>query len=179
MEPFIGEVRLLPYSFAPRNWALCNGQLLPISSNTALFSIIGTIYGGDGRTTFALPDLQGCAVPGVGQGPGLRNWAPGMRAGDDSVTLQESEMAAHSHGLGGLDVTGSTGTPSGNAYLGQDRRGGQGNIDYLAPSDTTLDAALAPQALSASGSGQPHENRQPFLSLNFCIALSGVFPPRS
>lgn len=178
MEPFIGEVRLLPYNFAPRSWALCNGQLLPISSNTALFSIIGTMYGGNGTTNFALPNLQGCVVPGAGQGPGLQPWDPGMRVGTDAVTLLPNQMPQHIHTISGLDVTGDTDVPAADAYLGQDKRGGQTNINFLAPSDTEPDATLAPQALSLSGGSQPHENRQPFLSLGFCIAIQGIFPQR-
>lgn len=179
MEPFIGEVRLLPFTFAPRGWALCNGQLLPISQNTALFSIIGVTYGGDGKTTFALPNLQGRVVPGTGQGPGLQDWTLGMEAGEDTVTLITPEMPSHSHGVNGLDVIGTADVPTADAYLGQDRRGGQGNINYLLPTGTTPDVMLAPQALSANGGSQPHENRQPFLSLNFCIALQGIFPQRN
>lgn len=178
MEPFIGEVRLLPYNFAPKGWALCNGQVLPISSNTALFSILGTVYGGDGKTTFALPNLQGRVVPGAGQGPGLQNWMPGMQGGSDSVTLISDEMPAHNHTLSGLDVVGTVDAPSADAYLGQDRRGGQGNIDFLAPSDTTVDTSMDTQALTINGGSQPHENRQPFLSANFCIATQGIFPQR-
>lgn len=178
MEPFLGEVRLLPYDFAPRGWALCNGQLLAIASNTALFSILGTTYGGDGRVTFALPDLPGCVVPGAGQGPGLQNWIPGMRAGEDSVTLTDAEMPAHNHNVIGLDVVASSSAPSNADYLARDRRGGEGVIRYLAPGETPVDVTLAPQALTVSGGSEPHENRQPFLSLSFCIALEGIFPRR-
>ena len=179
MDPFIGEVRLLPYTFPPKGWALCDGQLLAIRSNTALFSIIGAIYGGDGKVTFGLPNLQGCVVPGAGQGPGLQFWDPGMRAGSETVVLTPAEMPQHSHSINGLNVTGSSGTPSAEAYLGQDKRGGKGNIDYLAPSDTAPDVILSPMALSSVGGNQPHENRQPFISLNFCIALEGEFPQRN
>lgn len=178
-EPFLGEVRLLPYTFAPRGWALCNGQFLPIATNSALFSIIGTLYGGDGKTTFALPDLKGCVVAGAGAGPGLQPWEPGMREGTDTVTLLVNEMPAHNHTLSGLNVTGATGTPSAGAWLGQDRRGGAGNVDFLAPSTTTVDTSMDSQALSVFGDSQPHENRQPFLALNYCIALEGIFPQRN
>lgn len=178
-EPFLGEVRLLPYTFPPKGWALCNGQILPIASNSALFSIIGTMYGGNGTTNFALPNLPGCVVVGAGAGPGLQNWVPGMSEGSDTVTLIATEMPAHNHTLSGLDVVGTTGTPSANAYLGQDRRGGTGNVDFLAPSATTVDTSMDPQALSVSGGSQAHENRQPFLALNFCIAMQGIFPPRN
>jgi len=180
MEPFIGEIRLLPYEFAPRGWALCDGQLLPISQNTALFSIIGTTYGGNGTTTFALPDLKGRVAPGAGRGPGLQNWELGEKNGTDSVTLTAAEMPQHYHSLHGLDETGDTDQPSANAYLGQDSaRGGQGNINFLAPSNTQPDVTLTPEALMLSGESQSHENRQPFVAVNYCIALVGVFPSRS
>lgn len=179
MEPFIGEVRLLPYSFAPRGWMLCNGQILPISSNTTLFSIIGTVYGGNGTTTFALPNLQGCVVPGTGTGPGLQPWSLGMEEGSQTVTLVTNEMPSHTHGISGLDVIGDTDVPSATSYLGLDRRGGQTNINFLAPSDTPLDTFMAPEALTNSGGSQSHENRQPFLALNFCIAVTGIFPQRN
>jgi microcystin-dependent protein len=178
MEPFIGEVRLLPYSYAPKDWALCNGQLLPIRSNSALFSILGTMYGGNGTTTFGLPNLPGCVVVGAGQGSGLQNWTPGMQAGADTVTLSANEMPAHNHSLSGLNVVGTAGAPSSTAYLGQDRRGGAGNVDFLAPSATTVDTSMDPQALTGSGGSQSHENRQPFLAVNYCIALYGIFPSR-
>jgi microcystin-dependent protein len=178
MDPFIGEVRLLPYNFAPRNWALCNGQLLPISQNTALYSLIGTMYGGNGTTTFGLPNLQGCVVPGAGHGPGLQDWTPGMQEGADSVTLEATDMPAHNHSLSGLDVSGSADAPATDAWLGRDQRGGQGVINFLAPSDTTVDTSLDTQALTVSGGSQPHENRQPFLGVSYCIALYGIFPSR-
>lgn len=178
-EPFLGEVRLLPYSYAPRGWALCNGQLLPIARYSALFSLLGTMYGGNGTTNFALPNLPGCVVVGAGQGPGLQNWDVGQEEGSDSVALIMPEMPAHNHSLIGLDVVGTTGTPSADAYLGQDRRGGQGNVDFLAPSATVVDTSMDIQALSVSGGSQAHENRQPFLALNFCIAMEGIFPARN
>lgn len=179
MEPFIGEVRLLPYTFAPQGWALCNGQLLAISANTALFSILGTVYGGNGKTDFALPNLGGRVVPGAGQGPGLQPWNIGMEIGSETVTLTVSEMPSHSHGISGLDAIGETDVPSAGGYLGQDKRGGQGVINFLAPSQAAPNVRLAPQAFSSSGESQPHENRQPFLSLNFCIALQGLYPTRN
>lgn len=179
MDPFIGEIRLLPFTFAPQGWAFCDGQLLPVQTNTALFAIIGTIYGGNGTTNFALPDLQGRAVPGVGSGPGLQNWQLGMADGENAVTLLESQMPAHNHQLSGLDVVGNAHAPANDKFLARDGRGGQGTIRYLAPSGEPLTARLAIQTLMASGSSQAHENRQPFLSLNFCIALEGMFPMRN
>jgi microcystin-dependent protein len=179
MEPFLGEVRLLPYNYAPKGWALCNGQILPISSNSALFSLLGTNYGGNGTTTFGLPNLPGCVVVGAGQGPGLQNWDIGQEEGSDTVTLTTPEMPAHNHSLSGLDVVGTAGAPSNTAWLGQDRRGGTGNVDFLAPTATIVDTAMDPQVLTPStGGGEAHENRQPFLGVNYCIATQGIFPQR-
>lgn len=178
MEPFLGEVRLLPFNFAPKDWLACNGQLLPISRNSALFSLLGTMYGGDGKTTFAVPNLNGCVVVGAGQGPGLQPWSPGDENGADSVALTMEETPAHNHTLGGLDVTGSAGAPKTSDYLGQDRRGGSGNVDFLAPNTTTVDASMDPRALGLAGGSQPHENRQPFVALQYCIAIQGIFPQR-
>jgi microcystin-dependent protein len=178
-EPFLGEVRLLPYSFPPKGWALCNGQLLPIASNTALFSILGTLYGGNGTTNFALPNLPGCVVPGAGQGPGLQNWTPGMSAGSNTVTLTFGEMPMHNHGISALNINGTGDAPSNTVYLAQDTRGGQGNISYLVPGTTTADKHMNPSILGLMGGGQAHENRQPFLALNFCIAMQGIFPQRN
>ncbi|WP_346838994.1 tail fiber protein [Microbulbifer sp. SAOS-129_SWC] len=180
MDPFIGEIRQLPFNSAPRGWALCDGQLLPISQNTALFSIIGTTYGGNGTTTFALPDLRGRVAPGAGQAPGFQYWELGTVRGEGAVTLTSAEMPQHNHGMHGLDQTGDTNQPSNTAFLGQDGgRGGQGSINFLAPPETQPDATLTPEVLSLSGESQAHENRQPFLSVNYCIALTGIFPSRS
>jgi microcystin-dependent protein len=178
MEPFIGEIRLLPFSFAPKNWALCNGQLLAIQSNTALFSIIGITYGGNGTTTFQLPNLQGQTVAGVGAGPGLSDWSWGETRGENSVALGATEMPAHTHALNGFNNVGTAATPAANTYLARDGRTGGGIVSYaLTPG--AANAQMDPQALQPSGGGQPHENRQPFLALNYCIALTGVFPQRN
>jgi len=178
MEPFVGEIRLLPFTFAPRNWALCNGQILPIQSNTALFSIIGTTYGGNGTTNFQLPNLQGQVVAGVGQGPGLRSWDWGEQFGEAAVTLLTTEMPAHNHLISGMNNSGSGAVPAADAYLAKDGRGGAGTINYmLAPGSTNT--AMAAQTIGINGGGNPHENRQPFLALNYCIALAGVFPARN
>lgn len=177
MEPFIGEIRLFPFNFAPRDWALCDGQLLPISTNTALFSIVGTTYGGDGRNTFGLPNLQGQVVVGVGQGPGLSDWMWGERYGADEVTLISAQIPAHNHLLTGLNNPGTLPTPESNSYLAKDTRAG-GLVNYMkaggAPNTT-----MAVQTLGVSGGNQSHENRQPFLALNYCIALFGIFPSRN
>jgi microcystin-dependent protein len=179
MDPFIGEIRLLPFSFAPHNWALCNGQTLAIQSNTALFSIIGTTYGGNGTTNFQLPNLQGQVVAGVGQGPGLRDWAWGEQDGADSVTLLSTEMPAHNHTLTGLNNPGTLPSPTASTYLAKDARGGSGVVTYMQTAPGTLDTAMAPQTLGLNGGGEAHENRQPVIALNYCIALTGVFPARN
>lgn len=178
MDPFIGEIRLLPYPFAPRGWLACEGQLLPIAQNTALFSIIGTIYGGDGRNTFALPDLRGRAMVSAGRGPGLQAWREGERQGTDSVTLLESEIPAHNHEVTGFNMRGDLGDPEPTSVLAQDGRGG-GVVQYLASANEPLNEVLSANALSPSGGSQPHENCQPFLTTQYCIAILGVFPSRS
>ncbi len=179
MEPFIGEIRLLPFSFAPKNWALCNGQILPIQSNTALFSIIGTTYGGNGTTNFQLPNLQGQVVAGVGQGPGLSPWSWGEQQGENGVTLLTTEIPAHNHLITAMNNPGNASTPAADAYLAKDVRGGSGGtINYMLTPGAT-NTTMAPQTIGVSGGSQAHENRQPFLALNYCIALAGVFPARN
>lgn len=180
MDQFIGEIRVFPYNFAPKGWALCNGQLMPISGNTALFAIIGTIYGGDGKTTFALPNLMGRVVPGVGQGPGLSMWDPGQIEGENQVSLLEAEMPAHNHSFVALNIPGTAGSPDGNSFLARDVRGGGGTVNYMNNSQGIApNTSMSPIAIAPSGNSQAHENRQPYLSLNFCIALEGEFPPRN
>lgn len=169
-DPFVAEIRMFGFNFAPSGWAKCDGALLPISQNTALFSLVGTFYGGDGRTTFGLPNLKSSMVMGVGQGPGLSDRNVGETGGAATVTLLESGMPSHSHGLqAGLSPSsrspaGAALTPTANDALA-----------YRIPGAT---GAMAPDALLSTGGSQPHSNRQPFLGLNFCIALQGVYPPR-
>ncbi len=172
-NPFVAEIRIFPFNFAPTGWAMCNGQILPISQNTALFSLLGTTYGGDGRSNFALPNLQGCAAMHPNQGPGLSNHVLGETSGSDTVTLLGTEMPAHAHTMMAVATPASTKTPSPTASLA---RSSGGNV-FLAP-DANL-AAMAPNTLSPAGGGQPHNNMQPYLTFNFCIALQGVFPARS
>jgi microcystin-dependent protein len=170
-DPFVAEIRIFPFNFAPKGWAFCNGQILPISQNTALFSLLGTTYGGDGKSTFALPDLEGRAPMHPGQGPGLSLHDLGETGGSESVTLLSSEIPAHTHGLVGSGVAANRTSPAGNAIA----RASAGTPYGPAAAPT---AQLGPQALAPAGSDQPHNNMQPYLTLNFCIALQGVFPPR-
>jgi microcystin-dependent protein len=171
-EPFVAEIRIFAGNFAPRGWALCNGQLMPISQNTALFSLVGTTYGGDGRTTFALPDLQGRAPMFWGQGPGLTGRVIGESSGSQAVTLLQSEMPSHSHALMASTSPAASRTAT-DAALARSRNG---NAYQGAVSQTT---SMAGQAVGMAGSSQPHNNMQPFLVLNFIIALQGIYPPRS
>lgn len=175
MDAFIGEIRQFPFNFAPKNWALCDGQLLAIQSNPALFSIIGTFYGGNGTTTFGLPDLRGHVVTGADP---QQSWNIGSTAGTDSVTLLATEMPQHKHLLTGLNNPGTQAAPDSTSYLTFDGRGGTGVVRYMRTNGTPS-AAMAPNMLTPAGGNTAHENRQPFLVLNFCIALQGVFPPRN
>lgn len=170
-DPFVAEIRMFGFNFAPSGWAMCNGALIPISQNTALFSLLGTTYGGDGRTTFSLPNLQSTFAIGPGQGPGLSQRELGETGGSANVTLLESEIPSHTHPLRAT-LSATTGNPTG-ATLAPTANGASA---YRIPGAT---AAMAPSALLSAGGSQPHENRQPYLGLNFCIALQGVFPPRT
>lgn len=170
-EPFVGEIRIFPFNFAVRGWAMCDGQILPISQNTALFSILGTTYGGDGRTTFALPDFQGRAPIHAGNGPGLTERDLGESAGQAAVALQLSEIPSHRHTEKAESTAASQSAPSGDRSLASANAAGVRTKVYGAAAD------LAPMGGTVGGS-QPHNNRQPYLGLNFQIALQGIFPPR-
>lgn len=170
-DPFVAEIRIFPFTFSPQGWARCDGQLLPLSQNTALFSLLGTTYGGNGSSNFALPDLQGRAPMHPGQGPGLSLHDLGEQGGTETVTLLESEIPVHSHALRAYDADpADSNVPAPTASLGQS----SGGRLYQDTADTTLD----PAALASSGGSQPHNNMQPYLTLHFNIALQGVFPPR-
>jgi microcystin-dependent protein len=171
-DPFVAEIRIFPFGFAPTGWALCDGQLIPISQNTSLFSLLGTTYGGDGKSTFALPDLQGSAPMHPGQGPGLSLHDLGEVGGSETVTLLQSEVPLHSHAWQASNSDATDQTPAGELMA----VGTGGITTYAQPSALT---ALGAQAVAPVGGGQPHNNMQPYLTLNFCIALQGVFPPRS
>lgn len=171
-DPFVAEIRIFPFNFAPRGWAWCDGQLLPLSQNTALFSLLGTTYGGNGKSNFALPDLQGRAPMHPGQGPGLSLHDLGETGGSETVSLLESEIPAHSHTLRGNNTVGDSPVPTGNTLARF-----SGNV-YQQNVASGL-VALAPEALAPAGGDQPHNNMQPYLTFYFCIALQGVFPPRT
>jgi len=171
-DQFLGEIRIFATNFAATGWAQCNGQLMPISQNTALFSLLGTTYGGDGKSTFALPNLQGRAPLQQGYGDNLSPRDLGESGGEASVSLLASEIPAHTHQLMHSGGAASAATP--DASLGFARAATTAQV--YAPGDTG--APASPQALAPAGSSQPHNNMQPFLTLNFCIALQGIFPPR-
>jgi len=173
MDPFVAEIRIFAFNFAPKGWAFCDGQILPLSQNTALFSLLGTTYGGDGKSNFALPDMQGNAPMHPGQGPGLSLHDLGETGGSDTVSLLESEIPSHSHG-----VSVSAGDGTDQSPVGEKLATGVGGISQYAPNSGAL-TQLSDNALAPAGGDQPHNNLQPYLTLNFCIALQGVFPPRT
>lgn len=174
MEPFLGEIRLFAGNFAPRGWALCYGQLLSISQNAALFSLLGTTYGGDGRTTFGLPDLRGRVPVHEGQGPGLTPRTLGERSGSEAVTLLATQLPAHTHALAASTANATSQVARGNlpAFTYVDA------VTTLYANEDGGTVAMAPGAIAPTGSGLPHENRMPTLALNFIIAVEGIYPSR-
>jgi microcystin-dependent protein len=173
MDPFVAEIRIFPFNFPPKGWAWCDGQILPLSQNTALFSLLGTTYGGDGKSNFALPDLQGRAPMHPGQGPGLSLHDLGESSGSDTVSLLESEIPGHSHTMQAFALQALVKLPGPNVSLARSRNGSAyqdtpGNLVQL------NDNTVAP-----AGGDQPHNNLQPYLTLYFNIALQGVYPPRT
>jgi len=174
-DPFVAEIRMFPFNFAPKGWAFCDGQLLPLSQNTALFSLLGTTYGGDGKSTFALPDLQGRAPMHPGQGQGLSLHDLGEESGSETVTLLSSEMPNHAHFVGrASDQSATATTPVANVWaLGGSVRA---VVNLYNPGPPT--AAMKSDVIQPAGGNLPHNNMQPYLTLNFCIALQGVFPAR-
>lgn len=170
-EPFVGEIRMFAGNFAPRSWAFCDGQLLAVSQNDALFSLLGTIYGGDGRTTFGLPDLRGRVPIHAGSGPGLTNRRLGSKAGTEKETLTVNQLPSHTHNLQGTTENGTVPNP-GDHVLATNTI-----IEPYAVNET-LDASLASQSISNLGGSQSHTNLQPFLCINFIIALFGIYPSR-
>jgi microcystin-dependent protein len=180
-QPFVGEIEIFGFTFAPRGWAFCQGQLLSISQNTALFSLLGTFYGGDGRSTFGLPNLQG-RIPvhtggSSGQGPGLSLYSLGQTGGESAVTLLSTQIASHTHTVPVTTADGKVNTPTSANVVGA-VGGGRGGGGGLAYGTTTL-ANMAAQPSSTAGGGQPHNNMAPYVTLNYCIALQGVYPARS
>jgi microcystin-dependent protein len=171
-DQFVAEIRIFGCNFAPTGWAQCNGQVMPISQNTALFSLLGTFYGGDGRSTFALPNLEGSAPMMWGQGPGLTDRSLGESSGVPSVTLLQTEMPTHIHNLQAGTDTADLKAPTPLRVLARSTGGN------LYQSSTAGIQAMAFQAVSIAGGGLPHNNMMPSLVLNFCIALQGIFPPR-
>ena len=174
-QPFIAEIRVVGYNFPPRGWAYCDGQILPISQNTALFSLLGTTYGGNGTSNFALPNLQGQAVVAPGQGPGLSQYVLGETAGEQFVTLQSTEMPLHSHGVEAVPDPADLTDPGTDRSLARSKPANAYQNDASAANQVQTDV----HALGPAGSGLPHNNMPPVLTLNFIIALQGVFPPRS
>jgi microcystin-dependent protein len=170
-DPFVAEIRIFPFNFAPRGWAWCDGQLLPLSQNTALFSLLGTTYGGDGKSNFALPNLQGSAPMHPGQGPGLSLHDLGETGGSPTVTLLESEIPSHSHALRCNNSTADAGVPNDSSIA----RSTFNSYQNVTNANLTN---MAPLALTPAGGDQPHNNLQPYLTFYFAIALQGVFPPR-
>lgn len=175
MDPFYGEVRIFGFGFAPVNWAQCNGQTMSVAQYSALFAIIGIQYGGNGQTTFKLPDLQGSAVMNQGQGPGLTERYVGEAVGTSAVTLLTTQLPNHQH-MYNCYIPGSTADLINTPAAGSSLSRTPGQFDY---SNTDLpDTTMAPQMIGITGGGSPHENRQPYLVMNFCIALYGIFPVR-
>jgi microcystin-dependent protein len=175
MDPFVGEIRVVGFNFAPTGWAQCNGQLLPLSQNTALFSLLGTFYGGNGQTTFALPDLTDRLPVHQGQGPGLSPRSLGEQTGSETVTLLQSEMPSHAHAMFASNDPAELQAPAPNRAMARSTSGFA--YDALAP-NAMPSVDLAAQAASVTGGSLPHNNSMPVLVLNYVIALQGVYPPR-
>ena len=176
-DPFVAEIRIFPGNFAPTGWALCNGQLLPISQNTALFSLLGTTYGGDGKSNFALPNLQGRVALQAGQGPGLSHYDLGQAGGEAAHALSTAEMPSHAHQLQAVDAVATTTAANGGKFA----KTTSPSPPYHTPTNLKSmgNGALGSGVLQAAGSGASHNNLQPYLVLNYIIALQGIFPPRS
>jgi microcystin-dependent protein len=171
MEAFIGSIMLFAGNFAPRGWAFCQGQIVAISSNTALFSLLGTTYGGDGRTTFALPDLRGRVPLGPGQGPGLSRYVEGQQGGQEAVPLTTQQIPSHTHVLVASGNTPTTAAPAGALLPTGSSR--------IYASDLGAPQQLAAQSVQPAGGSQPHDNVQPYLAINYIICLQGIFPSRN
>lgn len=172
-EAYLGQIMLVAFNYAPRNWALCNGAILPIAQNQALFALLGTNYGGDGVTTFALPDLRGRLPVHRGQGPGLGNYVIGQVGGVETVTLTALNLPKHNHMVTAVNANANQGTPGGGIWAIE------ATAQYPVYSSTTPpDSVMNPGALGTAGGNQPHSNLQPYLAMNYCICTAGLFPPR-
>jgi microcystin-dependent protein len=170
-ERFLGSIALVPYNFAPTGTALCNGQLLSIEQNTALFSLLGTFYGGDGQTNFALPDLRGRVAIGMGQGPGLQPYVIGETGGEETVTLTINQVPVHTHTAMGSSSSGNTASPTGGYWAPRPR-----TLLFSAANNLVM---MSPAALIPAGGNQPHDNLKPYLTLNYVIWMVGIFPSRN
>ena len=177
-DAYVGEIRLFPFNYAPKNWALCNGQIISIQQNTPLFAIIGTYYGGNGTTTFALPNLQGRVLIGQGQRPGGSDYVLGEVAGVTSVTLSTTEMPAHNHALNANTGAGTVLAAAGNE-LSAPSTGGRRPVAGAAYNSADPNVTLSPLTLGLAGSSQPHNNMQPYLTMSYCICQYGIFPSRN
>jgi microcystin-dependent protein len=173
--PYVAEIRAFPFNFAPKGWAMCNGQLLPISQNTALFSLLGTMYGGDGRSTFGLPNLQGSVPVHAGQPPGLSLYNPGQIGGTATVTLLTAEMPSHTHAVSADADNDNASATSPNVAVPVNAA----PFDTFSRSTSPTLGTMNPNMVGTAGSNQPHNNLMPYLVLNYCIALQGIFPSRS
>jgi len=176
-QPFLSEISMFGFNFAPKGWALCSGQLMSIQQNQALFALLGTTYGGDGQTTFGLPNLQSCGPIGFGQGPGLPLYNLGQTGGEEYHALTVSEMPSHTHSVIANPTAADLSQPTGNFFGGGTpaTHTGGGHKVFSSPADTTL----APQAVKTAGGNVPHNNLPPLLAVNFCIAITGIFPARN
>ena len=175
MDPFVAEIRIFGFNFAPKGWAFCDGQILPLSQNTALFSLLGTTYGGDGKSNFALPNLQGDAPMAPGQGPGLSLHDLGEQGGSETVTLLQSEVPSHSHNIMAANLPGDQAAPTTSRSLARSVNG----FAYVAGSPAPAFVQMNNFMLTPTGGDLPHNNMMPYLPLTMCIALQGVFPPRT
>ena len=175
-SPYIGEIFIVGFTFPPRGFSLCNGQIISIAQNTALFSLLGTTFGGNGQTTFALPDLRGRAALGMGQGPGLSPYQLGQNGGSENVTLNIQQMAAHSHGVNSNNGDGALNTPVNNYFAGP---GADRDLVLYNAATTGATPAMNAQAAGLTGGSTPHNNMQPYQVVNFCIAMQGIYPARN
>jgi microcystin-dependent protein len=171
MDPFVAEIRIFPFNFAPRGWAFCSGQILPLSQNTALFSLLGTTYGGNGSSNFGLPDLQGSAPMHPGQGPGLSLYDLGESSGSETVSLIQSEMPMHLHGVMAATIDNADSNVPTNNNIGKASTKVFNTVGTQVP--------MSAGTIGVTGNSLPHNNMMPYLTMNFCIALQGVYPPRT